>query len=108
MILACCPQTWEHMGLMGAAVKILDVGGIGAGNPQLRRLKQALLCRTVSDSSKLSCKWKPFPQVKTSFQLNLRLPAGFASNPPSDDIYAFVQPTKVFFWVTKAATFARG
>jgi hypothetical protein len=27
MIPACCPQTWEHMGVMAGAVKMLDVGG---------------------------------------------------------------------------------
>jgi hypothetical protein len=52
------------MGVIACAVKMLDVGGIRAGKPQLGRLKQAQLCRTVFDSSKLSFKWKPFfPQV---------------------------------------------
>jgi hypothetical protein len=32
MILACCPQAWEHMGVMEGAVKILDVRGLGPGN----------------------------------------------------------------------------
>jgi hypothetical protein len=41
MIPACCPQTWEHEGVVAGAVKMLDVGGIGAGNPQLGRLKEA-------------------------------------------------------------------
>jgi hypothetical protein len=35
----CCPQTWEHVGVMGGAVKMLDVGGIVDGNPQLGRLR---------------------------------------------------------------------
>jgi hypothetical protein len=61
--LARCPQTWEHVGVMACAVKMLDEGGIGAGKPQLGRLKNPQLCLSVSDSSKLSCKWKPFPQV---------------------------------------------
>jgi hypothetical protein len=38
MIPACCPQTWEHVGVVACAVKMLDVGGSGAGNPQLGRL----------------------------------------------------------------------
>jgi hypothetical protein len=41
MIPACYLQTWEHMGVMADAVKMLDVGGIGAEKPQLRRLKKA-------------------------------------------------------------------
>jgi hypothetical protein len=41
MISACCPQTWEHVGVIACAVKMLDVGGIGAGNSQLVRLKKA-------------------------------------------------------------------
>jgi hypothetical protein len=41
MIPACCPQTWEHVGLMAYAVKMLDVGGMGAGKSQLVRLKEA-------------------------------------------------------------------
>jgi hypothetical protein len=41
MILACGPQTWEEMGVMACAIKMLDVHGIGAGKPQLRRLKKA-------------------------------------------------------------------
>jgi hypothetical protein len=40
MIPACCPQTWEHVGVMACAVKMLDMGGIGAGQPQLGRLKK--------------------------------------------------------------------
>ena len=63
--------------MMACAVNMLDMGGLGAGKPQLGRLKKALLRRTVSDSSKLSCKWEPFPQVNISFHLNLCLPAGF-------------------------------
>jgi hypothetical protein len=39
MILAC-PQTWEHVDVMAYAVKMLDVGGIGAGKPPLGRLKK--------------------------------------------------------------------
>jgi hypothetical protein len=39
MTLAGCPQTWEHVGVMASAVETLDAGGIGAGNPQLERLK---------------------------------------------------------------------
>jgi hypothetical protein len=38
MIPACCPQTWEHVDVMACAVKVLDVGGIGARKPQLGRL----------------------------------------------------------------------
>jgi hypothetical protein len=41
MIPSCCPQTWEHVGVMACAVKILDVGGIRAGIPKLGRLKKA-------------------------------------------------------------------
>jgi hypothetical protein len=41
MIPAYCPQTWEHVGVMACAVKMLDVGGIRAGKPQLGRLKKA-------------------------------------------------------------------
>jgi hypothetical protein len=41
MISACCPQTWEHVGVMVFAVKMLDVGGIGVGNRQLVRLEKA-------------------------------------------------------------------
>jgi hypothetical protein len=42
MISACCPQTWEYVDVMACAViKMLDVGGIGAGNQQLGRLKKA-------------------------------------------------------------------
>jgi hypothetical protein len=45
------------MGVMAGAVKMLDVGGIGAGKPQLGRLKKPnfavwcilLLYRMVSD-----------------------------------------------------------
>jgi hypothetical protein len=40
MIPACCPQIWEHVSVMACAVKMLDVGGIGAGKPQLERLKK--------------------------------------------------------------------
>jgi hypothetical protein len=32
---------WEHVGVRACAVKMLDVGGIGAGNPKLGRLKKA-------------------------------------------------------------------
>jgi hypothetical protein len=39
MIPTCCPQTWEHMGVMACAVKMLDVCGIGAGKPQIGMLK---------------------------------------------------------------------
>jgi hypothetical protein len=39
MIAKCCPQTWEHVGVMAGAVYMLDVGGNGAGKPQLGRLK---------------------------------------------------------------------
>jgi hypothetical protein len=28
MIPACCPQTWEHVGVMACAVNMLDVGGL--------------------------------------------------------------------------------
>jgi hypothetical protein len=42
MIPACFPQTWEHVGGMTCAVEMLDVGGIGAGNPQLGRRKKTL------------------------------------------------------------------
>jgi hypothetical protein len=38
---ACCPQTWEHVGVMVCTVKMLDEVGIGAGKPQLGRLKKA-------------------------------------------------------------------
>jgi hypothetical protein len=38
---AWCPQTWEHVAVMACAVKMLDVGGIGAGNPPLEMLKKA-------------------------------------------------------------------
>jgi hypothetical protein len=40
MIPACCPQAWDHVGVMVGAVKMFDAGGIGAGNPQLGRLKK--------------------------------------------------------------------
>jgi hypothetical protein len=33
-------NTWEHMGVMAGAVKMLDVGGIWAGKTQLGRLKK--------------------------------------------------------------------
>jgi hypothetical protein len=33
--------TCEHVGVMAYAVKMLDVDGIGAGNPKLGRLKRA-------------------------------------------------------------------
>jgi hypothetical protein len=33
-------SAWEHVGVMACAVKMLDVGGIGTGNPQLWRLKK--------------------------------------------------------------------
>jgi hypothetical protein len=33
MVPACCPQIWEHVGVVADAVKMLDVGGIGAGKP---------------------------------------------------------------------------
>jgi hypothetical protein len=39
---ACCPQTWEdweHVVVIAGVVELLDVGGIGAGKPQLGRLK---------------------------------------------------------------------
>jgi hypothetical protein len=39
MIPTCCPQAWDHVGVMVGAVKMFDAGGIGAGNPQLGRLK---------------------------------------------------------------------
>jgi hypothetical protein len=32
-------STLEHVGVMACAVKVLDVGGNGAGKPQLGRLK---------------------------------------------------------------------
>jgi hypothetical protein len=32
---------WEHVGVIACAVKTLDVGGIGAGNPHVGRLKKA-------------------------------------------------------------------
>jgi hypothetical protein len=48
MISACCPQTWEHVGVMACAVKMLGVSGIGAGNPLLGRLN--IKSRTVSFS----------------------------------------------------------
>jgi hypothetical protein len=38
MIPACCPQAWEHVGVMACAVKMLDVGGIWAKKAQLGRL----------------------------------------------------------------------
>jgi hypothetical protein len=41
MIPACCPDTWEHVGVMACAVNMLDVGGLGAGKPQLGKLKKA-------------------------------------------------------------------
>jgi hypothetical protein len=44
MILACCPQRREQMAVMAGAVKMLDAGGIGAGNPQLGRLKNPIRC----------------------------------------------------------------
>ena len=34
-------SAWEHVGVMACAVKMLDVGGIGAQKPQLGRLKKA-------------------------------------------------------------------
>jgi hypothetical protein len=40
MIPTYCPQTWEHVGVIAFTVKMLDVGGIGAGKPQLGRLKK--------------------------------------------------------------------
>jgi hypothetical protein len=58
------------VGVMACAVEMLDGGGIGAGKAQLGRLKK--LRRAVSDSSKLSCKWKPFPLVNITFQLTSR------------------------------------
>jgi hypothetical protein len=77
MIPACCPQTWDHVNVMACAVEALDVGGVGAGNPPLGRLKKALTCRTVSDSStELQIKALA-PSSYLSFQLSLRLPAGF-------------------------------
>jgi hypothetical protein len=41
MIPTWCPQKWEHMCVFAVAVKMLDVGGIGAGKSQHGRLKKA-------------------------------------------------------------------
>jgi hypothetical protein len=41
MISACCPQTWKHVDMMAGAVKMLDVGGIGAEKSQVGRHKKA-------------------------------------------------------------------
>jgi hypothetical protein len=41
MIQTCRPQTWEQVGVMASGVKMLDVGGIGAGKLQLGSLKKA-------------------------------------------------------------------
>jgi hypothetical protein len=45
---ACCsPQTWEHVGVMAYAVKMLDAGGIGPENHTLLGLDTpnfAVLC----------------------------------------------------------------
>jgi hypothetical protein len=41
MIPTYFPQTWEHVGVMACATKMLDVGEIGAGNPQLGKIKKA-------------------------------------------------------------------
>jgi hypothetical protein len=39
MIPAYCPQTWDHMGVIARAVKMmLDVGEIDAGKPRLGKL----------------------------------------------------------------------
>jgi hypothetical protein len=45
MIPTYCPQTWEYMGVMAGVVKMLDVGGIGAGKRKLGRLKKAFAVR---------------------------------------------------------------
>jgi hypothetical protein len=47
------------------------------------------------------------PPSTYNFQLDIRLPAGFASNPPYDIIPALVQLTKAFR-VSKSAKFAMG
>jgi hypothetical protein len=47
---ACCPQTWERARVMERAVKMLDVGGNGAGSPEnhilssLKKLSFAVRC----------------------------------------------------------------
>jgi hypothetical protein len=41
MIPACCLQAWEYVGVVADAVKMLDVGGIGAGKAHVGRLNEA-------------------------------------------------------------------
>jgi hypothetical protein len=79
---------------MACAVKMLDVGGIGAGKSQLGRLQKIL---TLPYGARFE---------QTKLQVEALPPIKYNSNPPSDVIQALVQPTKVFK-VSKSATFAR-
>jgi hypothetical protein len=38
MIPACCPEKWEHVGVIACAVSMLDVGGIGPLGPETHSL----------------------------------------------------------------------
>jgi hypothetical protein len=40
-MIPACPRTWEHVGVIEGVVKLLEVGGNGAGKPQLGRLEKA-------------------------------------------------------------------
>jgi hypothetical protein len=90
--------------VMACAVKMLDVGGIGAGNPQLGSL--TLPHGVGFEQIKLQMEALPPVEYESLYLINAYRPA-FASNSPSAVIHAFVQPTKVFR-VSKSPTFARG
>jgi hypothetical protein len=85
MIPSCCPQTWEHVGVMACALKMLDVGGIGTGNPPPGRLKKSFAVRCPIRANKVangspspsSCKYSSrfTPTGRFSHQVRRPMPS---------------------------------
>jgi hypothetical protein len=72
MITEFCSQTWKHVGvMMSCAVKMLDVGGIGAGNPRLRRLKRSLNLPYGVRIEQIKLQMEALPPIKDTVSSSL-------------------------------------
>jgi hypothetical protein len=62
MITTCCPPTWEHVGVIASAEKMLDVGGLGPENHSLGGLENLNSAARYPIKPKKIANGSPFPK----------------------------------------------
>jgi hypothetical protein len=97
MIPVCCPQTWEHVGVMACPLRCLTWVGLGPETHRLGGLKSLVLPYGVRlEQTKLQM--EALPPSKHKFSRQICRPM------PSRPSYSQLKVVRV----SKSATFARG